>query len=187
MQFRKSTAVGVALTLGGNFILNLASPDPVGSNCAWAKGVVSGKNTAAEKVSADATGEVPADGARLVPDRSHANLKVRRRAGKEPSHKSEEPPLVEKYLLEGRLAEGETALLTRLRKQGDDDQARFGLGVLQFLRAVEGLGQDFYRFGLRDYSSHGFVLPFLRLPVPANSEPQLMTYRDAREIAERLN
>ena len=46
-----------------------------------------------------------------------------------------EPPLVEKFLTEGKLAEGERALEAHLKAHPRDDQARFGQGTLQFLRA----------------------------------------------------
>ena len=51
-----------------------------------------------------------------------------------------DPPLVERYLEEGKLAEGERALAAHLKDHPDDDQAWFGLGTLQFLRAVEIVG-----------------------------------------------
>src|SRR5262249_31044537 len=74
-----------------------------------------------------------------------------------------EPPLVEAYLRQGRLAEGEAALRERLKDAPRDDQARFGLGVLQFLRGVERLGQSLHKYGARTENTN---IPFLRLPVP---------------------
>jgi hypothetical protein len=93
-------------------------------------------------------------------------------------------PLVEKYLLDGRLKEGEVALVARLKEHSSDDQARFGLGVLQFLRAVEGLGQAFTRYGVRTYRNHGFILPFLRLPAATNESSKTISYLKLREIVE---
>ena len=49
-------------------------------------------------------------------------------------------PLAERYLLDGKLAEGAKALAGRLKEAPKDDQARFGLGVLQFLQTFEHLG-----------------------------------------------
>jgi HEAT repeat protein len=79
-----------------------------------------------------------------------------------------EPPLVEAYLQQGRLAAGETTLLERLKKSPRDDQARFGLGVLQFVRGVERLGQSLHKYGTRSEDTN---IPFLRLPVPRNPDP----------------
>lgn len=93
-------------------------------------------------------------------------------------------PLVEKYLLDGRLKEGEVALVAHLKEHVSDDQARFGLGVLQFLRAVECLGQSFTRYGVRTYRNHGFVLPFLRLPAATNENCKKIDYFKLRQIVE---
>jgi len=95
-------------------------------------------------------------------------------------------PLVEAYLLQGKLAQGEVALRERLKTEVGDDQARFGLGVLQFLRSVENLGQSFYRFGIRTYSGGGFVLPFLRLPAPTNEKADQISYEQLRSIISQL-
>src|SRR5215472_14199534 len=46
-------------------------------------------------------------------------------------------PLAEKYLLEGKLTEGAKALQERLKESPKDDQARFGLGMVQFLQTFE--------------------------------------------------
>jgi hypothetical protein len=96
-------------------------------------------------------------------------------------------PLVEKYLITGKLADGETALITHLEQHSSDDQARFGLGVLQFMRAIERLSQDLYRYGLRDSSTHGIAGPLLRLPVPHNPEPEILTYWDGRTILDTFS
>jgi hypothetical protein len=64
-----------------------------------------------------------------------------------------EPPLVEKYLIAGKLGDGETALLARLKEAPKDDQARCGLGVLQFLQSFEHLGGNLYKYGLRSERS----------------------------------
>ena len=93
-----------------------------------------------------------------------------------------EKPMVEKYLHKGRLAAGEKALLAELKKKPRDDQARFSLGVVQFLRAVEGLGQALHRFGLRNDIWPGRGVPVLRLPVPTNPRPEKLTYAASRQI-----
>jgi hypothetical protein len=86
---------------------------------------------------------------------------------------SAEPPLVEKYLHTGNLAGGEQALVLALEKSPKDDQVRFGLGVLRFVRAVERFGQSLYEYGA---SSENTSIPFLRLPVPKNDSPVAISY-----------
>ncbi len=93
-------------------------------------------------------------------------------------------PLVEKYLLEGRLADGEVASLAELSKHHNNDQARMGLGALQFLRAVELLARDLYRVGVRESSANGFLSFLSRLPVKNNPNPETLTYPEARTIVD---
>jgi hypothetical protein len=96
-----------------------------------------------------------------------------------------EAPLAEPFLLDGKTLAGINALNNRLTEDPDDDQARFGLGVLQFVGAVEGLGQKFHKYGLRDVSnSWGNIIPLLRLPVPENPTPETLTYEDSRRILQ---
>lgn len=101
-----------------------------------------------------------------------------------PSAVKDKAPLVEKYLLDGRLKEGDVALSNYLKEHASDDQARFGLGVLQFLRAVEGLGQALTRYGVRTHNNSGFILPFLRLPANTNENCKKIDYLKVREIID---
>jgi len=97
--------------------------------------------------------------------------------------RADEPPLAERFLLDGRLAEGITALEARLTGHPDDDQARFGLAVTQFLRAVERLGQSLHRHGaLGPDNRLARMVPFLRLPVPPNPDPAEVSYADVRTM-----
>ena len=48
-----------------------------------------------------------------------------------------DPPVVEKYLTEGKLVEGEKALADAVKANPTDSQSRFELGTLQFLRGRE--------------------------------------------------
>ncbi len=88
------------------------------------------------------------------------------------------------YLESGKLAEGERAMRERVSDNPADQQARFGLGVIQFLRAVEHLAQGHYRYGLLQ---HRFTeLPLTRLPVPPNPNPEEISYEKARELIRRF-
>ncbi len=98
-----------------------------------------------------------------------------------------EAPLVEQYLLEGKLAAGERALQEHLREQPRDDEARFGLGTLQFLQAIEQLGQSLHEYGAVGAKTRvGQRLPLLRLGVPENPAPKKVAYEDVRRIVQRL-
>ncbi len=90
-----------------------------------------------------------------------------------------EEPLVEKYLLEGKLAEGEKALSEVLAAKPTDAHARYGLGIVQFVRTVEQMVQTFHRYGLRTGAAGG-MLPFARLPIPVNPAPEPIRYADLR-------
>ena len=93
-------------------------------------------------------------------------------------------PLVEKYLLEGKLADGRTALEEQLQKEPTDDQARFGLGVLIFLDTVESLKQRLFHYGLRNHSELSREIPFARLAVAVNPRPSIINYQDARNLID---
>lgn len=93
----------------------------------------------------------------------------------------ERPPLVEKYLHSGQLQAGEHALQAALRKNPKDDEARFGLGLLQIVRGVERLGQSFFDHGLKSTNNWA---PFVRLPVPTNPDPAPISYARFRRILD---
>ena len=84
------------------------------------------------------------------------------------------PPLAEKFLWDGRFAEGETASMLALDGRPKDDETRFGLGMIQFARAVENLGKALFEYGA---VSKKATQPFLRFPVPANENPSVISYR----------
>lgn len=92
-------------------------------------------------------------------------------------------PLAEKYLLDGKLAEGEKALAKHLAEKPDDDEARFGLAVVQFFGGFERLGTSLYRHGLKTSSAFG-VFPALRSHFPENAKPAKLTHEGARKILE---
>lgn len=92
------------------------------------------------------------------------------------------PPVVGEYLVDGRLAEGSAAMQKILTTQPKDAEARFSLGVIQFLQAVEKLGQDQFRYGL--LGNRRQALPFMRLPIPENPNPEKLSWEKARGILQ---
>jgi hypothetical protein len=98
-----------------------------------------------------------------------------------------EPARVEQYLTEGRLADGERELAAYLKQNPADDRARFGLGTLQFVRSIEHLAQTLYQFGaLGSESRLGRQIPFLRVSVPQNPNPDKVRYADVRRMVANL-
>jgi hypothetical protein len=87
----------------------------------------------------------------------------------------------EPLLQQGKLADAERALGEALRAKPDDDEARFALGVVQFLRAVEGRMQAFYRHG---YRSEPGMISFTNLPIPKNPRPEPLDYKTARSLLQ---
>jgi hypothetical protein len=82
------------------------------------------------------------------------------------------------------LADGAEALQSRLQDAPRDDQARFGLGVLQFLQTFEHLGGSLYQYGLRTEQSFLRPPPQFRGLLPQNPTPRALTYDDARQIVQ---
>src|SRR6202011_5705051 len=93
-------------------------------------------------------------------------------------------PLAEKYLLEGKSAEGAKALQDRLKADPKDDQARFGLGVVQFLQTFEHLGGSLHKYGLRTEKSFLRPPPQVKEFLPQNPKPETLTYPAARQIIQ---
>ncbi len=65
-----------------------------------------------------------------------------------------------------------------------DDQAKFRLGVAQFLQTIEKLGQSWHRHGHLD----GFLtsmVPLLRLDTPENPRPEPISYEQFRAIIQQ--
>lgn len=92
-------------------------------------------------------------------------------------------PLAEAFLTTGKLSEGETSLATALKANPKDDQARFGLGVVQFMHAVERRMQAFHRYGFRtDIAGRGN--PITNLPVPFNANPEALDASKARSLLQ---
>jgi hypothetical protein len=92
-------------------------------------------------------------------------------------------PLVEQYLHSGRLARGEQAMEAALAANPDDDQLRFGLAVLQLVKGVERLGQGLYQYGCLAGAND----IFLRIPIPQNPDPSIITYADLRRLLDAFH
>lgn len=92
---------------------------------------------------------------------------------------------IEQYLINAQFQQGEKALVAKLEKNQNDDNTRFGLGVVRLMGATQKLMQSLYRYGLQQNAVTQFF-PILRLPVPENPQPQPIAYKDARNILQDL-
>lgn len=98
---------------------------------------------------------------------------------------ADDAPLIEPYLIEGRIADGIAASKEHLAAHPDDAQVHFGLATAEFLQAVERLGQGLHRhgaFGSRSWL--GRMLPIVRLPVPENPEPATTSAAEVRSLVQ---
>jgi hypothetical protein len=84
------------------------------------------------------------------------------------------------YLKQGQLADAEYYLKTQIAADPQPDQARFALGVVQVLSAIEHLGQEQYQYGAM--SGQVSNLPVFRLPLPINPNPEEVTYTQVRQV-----
>jgi len=93
-------------------------------------------------------------------------------------------PLAAKYLYDGKLVDGEKALQQQLAESPSDDEARFGLGAVQFFRTFERLGAGAHKYGLRTRAS---ILPLpadLAKLLPENPKPEQITYAAFRRMVQ---
>lgn len=85
----------------------------------------------------------------------------------------------------GQLNELHADLAARLGQSPADDQLRFGLGVTEFLMAIEHMSQSMYRYGLEQPRGLEREVPFFRFPVPHNPKPEHLTYEKMRDILKQ--
>lgn len=98
-----------------------------------------------------------------------------------PTQADDAAATLEKLLHGGKLAEAEQAVQQIVSAAPNDAQAHFALGVAQFLRAVENLGQAMYEYGAVSENASEM---FLRLPVPQNPQPSAISYRSLGRVLE---
>ena len=95
---------------------------------------------------------------------------------------------VQMHLYAGKTAAAAAFAEERLATNPEDDEARFALGAVQFLQAIENLGRTFHRYGLNNGESTAGLagLPFFRLPVPPNANPETIDYEALRDVLGTL-
>lgn len=109
------------------------------------------------------------------------DAEAKRRMARDLESLIEDPTELEQYFFLGEYNQGVLDFQTRLLDHPTDDHSRFSLALLQFFQAVQYLGQDLHRYGVKQTSED---IPFLRLPVPINKAPKPLTHRDFRRILD---
>jgi len=94
--------------------------------------------------------------------------------------------ITQRALATGKLADGAKELAAHVKKSPTDDNARFALGMIEFVQSIEHLSQSLYRYGLRTHRDIFSRLPIARLPVDENPKPEQISYGDVRRILQTL-
>ncbi len=97
-----------------------------------------------------------------------------------------DPTGPEKIFTEGNLKEGEQTLIKHLREKPGDDHARFGLGVIQFLRSFENLAANIYQCGPRTDARIRFLMPRIGAVEVRNPNPQVVDHKKLDEIVHQF-
>jgi len=87
---------------------------------------------------------------------------------------------------DGKIAEGMTEFEERIKRDPQDQEARFALGILKFLRAVEGLTADQYRFGLGSGIRQRITIPLFH-EILDNPNPAKVRYQDVRAMLAKFS
>ncbi len=98
---------------------------------------------------------------------------------------------VQAHLYSGKLSEARKSAEAWVQAQPANQTAKFAFASTGFFQAVEKLGQDFHKYGLRsvwtDPSGGMSGVPFLRLPVPQNLNPERASYEAIRTVLSEFN
>ena len=92
--------------------------------------------------------------------------------------------VLEEYLYTGKLEAGEKALRDIVAGEPGNAEAKFALGGVVLVRAIERFGQALHRHGLQ--APRNAFLPLFGLPVAVNQRPEPLTYDQFRAILARL-
>ncbi len=103
------------------------------------------------------------------------------------THAQKEDPIAVQLceiLYQGRLTQGEIELEAKLAANAKNEAIRASLGIVQFVKAVEELSQDYYRFGMEP--QRGIAIGNMLMQRTGNPKPEPIAYEDARGVLERF-
>lgn len=94
-------------------------------------------------------------------------------------------PSIDEQLQGGQLADAQRVLSDHLSSNSDDDLARFQLGTVQLLQAIQQLAQDGSRYGTLN---RAMMIPFVRVSAfdSTGEEPEQVQYEDLRQMIARF-
>jgi hypothetical protein len=78
------------------------------------------------------------------------------------------------------VADRDAALAGLDSMKAADPAAAYAAGAVEFVAALEKLGQGLHRHGFE--SPKSFMIPLMQLPIPANANPKPLTYEGFRQI-----
>lgn len=89
---------------------------------------------------------------------------------------------IESFFVEGNYVDGTKAMQKRLDLRGQDPEAAYAKGIMEFLQAFERFSGSLHRYGLRSQQR----ISILRIPVGNNPNPQQITYQKFRLILQEF-
>lgn len=91
---------------------------------------------------------------------------------------------LDKFLSEGTYKKGIHYFQIQVDGDLPSDEDVFSLGILQFIHGIEKLCHGMYQSGLNNALGRNLNLPFLRLPIAENPNPEKATYQSIHRIIE---
>ena len=88
------------------------------------------------------------------------------------------------FLYDAKIPDGVSFFQKKLAERSDDQESIASLGLLQMVLAVEGLSQDYYRYGFADRRMS--IPGLIQIPVPTSPNPEEISYAEARKILARF-
>ncbi len=87
-----------------------------------------------------------------------------------------------------RIKQGIETIKAIVTKSPQSASDRAALGILKFFYALEGIANDYYRYGVDPRNNFGMIpgVQALSFRTPVNPKPESLGYQDARDVFERF-
>lgn len=90
------------------------------------------------------------------------------------------------YLTQGKFDEGIAYYSKKVNRKKPRASYVFSLAFLQFIDGIENLTQGFYKFGLNAETGQELGIPFFRIPVPPNPNPERVNGTQVRLLLDNF-